>query len=297
MKRLILLLLLATSVTYASANGTDMAVPEQDAPSAKSLTDAKPLTSKWSLISGAAAYTSHFLNSQQYVGSVVGIEASHGRFYRKSDCVSWKLTLGHTRNMLGGSLSNAANTSHISTQSYEVDYAVFYNWIIKDRLQLRLGGSFNVFGGLILGDANAVNNAITVDLQTQFYAQAQIRYGWDFKKWGLDLYANLSTPFMGMMAVDNRYEGFVESMIDSDLNVKGFNHIKFSSFHNLQGVNFELGIDFAFRSLSLSLAYEAKNRCWHAYELQSYRKISMIKLGVSVNLFAQKNRKAGNRQF
>jgi hypothetical protein len=102
---------------------------------------------------------------------------------------------------------------------------------------------------------------------------------------------------MGMMAVDNRYEGFVESTIDSDLNVKGFNHFKFSSFHNLQGLNFELGIDFAFRSLSLSLAYEAKNRCWNAYELQSYRKFSLIKLGVSVNLFAQKNRKAGNRQF
>jgi hypothetical protein len=297
MKRLFLLLLLAASVTYASANGTDMAVPEQAAPSAKALTETKPVTSKWSLISGGASYTSHFLNSQQYVGSIMGIEASHGRFYRKSDCVSWKLTLGHTRNILGTALLNAAQTSHIKTQSYEVDYAVFYNWIIKDRLQLRLGGSFNVFGGLILGDANAVNNAITVDLQTQFYAQAQIRYGWDFKKWGLDLYANLSTPFMGMMAVDNRYEGFVESMIDSDLNVKGFNHIKFSSFHNLQGLNFELGIDFAFRSLSLSLAYEAKNRCWNAYELQSYRKFSLIKLGVSVNLFAQKNRKASNRQF
>jgi hypothetical protein len=39
--------------------------------------------------------------------------------------------------------------------------------------------------------------------------------------------------------------------------------------HNLQGANFEMGIDFALRNLSISLAYEAKSRWWNAYELQN----------------------------
>jgi hypothetical protein len=177
------------------------------------------------------------------------------------------------------------------------DYAVFYNWLVKERLQLRVGGSFNVFGGFAIGDDNAINNLLSVDIQTQFYAKAQIRYGWDFKKFGLDLYANLATPFMGMMVVDERYENAVDAVGKSDFSLKEYGHCKFSSMHNLQGMNFEMGIDFAFRNLALSLSYEAKNRWWHAYELQNYRRFSLIKLGLSVNLFAQPNRKVSNRQF
>lgn len=300
MKRLFLFFLLVAGVSYASAQGIDSAMSEQVL-SERSLCDRKPVTSKWSILSGGAQYANHYLNSQEYAGSVIGLEASHGRFYRRSEHLSWKLTMSHLRNMhrniFGGGLENAANTSYISIQNYEVDYAVFYNWLIKDRLQLRAGGSFNVYGGFMAGDDNAINNVIGVDLQTQFLAHAQIRYGWDFKKFGLDLYANLSTPFMGLMAVDERFEGFFETIPSSDFNLKEHTHLVFSSMHNLQGAKFEMGIDFAFRNLTLSFSRETNSRWWTAYELQNYRKYALTKLGISVNLFAQQNRKANKRQF
>ena len=50
-------------------------------------------------------------------------------------------------------------------------------------------------------------------------------------------------------------------------------------------------------NLNIALSFENKSRWWNAYELQNYRKYSILKLGVSVNLFAQQNRKASNRQF
>ena len=300
MKRLFLLLLMVAGAYAASAQSTDSSVAEQTAQAASSC-NRKPVTSKWSILLGSAAYTNHFMNSQEYMGGLRGLEASHGRFYRKSDNLSWKLTMTHVRNMnrklFGGGLKNAAKTSHISVQNYEVDYAVFYNWLVKERLQLRVGGSFNVFGGFVYGDKYAVNNALSLDLQTQFYAHAQIRYGWDFKKFGMDIYANMATPFMGMMAVDDRFERFGENFAKSDFNVKEHSHFVFSSMHNLKGMNFEMGIDFALRNIILSLGYEAKNRWWHAYELQNYRKYSYFKLGVSVNLFSQPTRKAGYRNF
>ena len=301
MKRLFLFLLLLTGVTLASAQEIDSVGSKPQGRIPKSQLERKPVTNKWSFITGEAKYANHYLNQQEYTGDSIGIEASPGRFYRRSDRLSWKLTLSHVRNMhrkmFGGGLTNAANTSYISTQSYEADYAVYYNWLIKDRLQLRLGGSFNLFGGFLFGDENAINNILSIDLQTQLYAHAQIRYGWDFKKFGLDLFANLSTPFMGFMVIDSRYENFMDSVTESDFSLKEHAHLRFSSMHNLQGMNFEMGIDFAFRNLSLSLSYETKNRWWHAYELQNYRKYSFLKIGISVNLFAQQNRKAGNRQF
>jgi hypothetical protein len=292
MKRLFLLLLMVTGVTFASAQGTDSAVSESQR---------NPVTTKWSIWSGTAKHANHFLNKQEYSGNTFGIEGAHGRFFRKSDNLSWKLTLSHVRSMRrklwGGGLHNAAETSGISTQSYEADYAVFYNWRVKNRLQIRLGGSFNLFGGFMQGDDNAINNVISLDIQAQLYAQAQIRYGWDFKKFGLDIYANFGTPFMGLMVVDERYEAALESVGSSDFALKEHRHLKFSSMHNLQGMNFEMGVDFALRNLTLSLGYETKNRWWHAYELQNYRKFSAVKLGISVNLFTRQHRATGDRHF
>ena len=292
MKRFFLSLLMVAGVTLASAQGTDSALSESQR---------KPVTTKWSVFFGEAMHTNHFLNNQEYSGETFGLEAAHGRFFRNSKNVSWKLTLSHVRsmhsNMWDGGLHNAAETSYISTQSYEADYAVFYNWLIKERLQIRVGGSFNAFAGFMRGDDDAINNALSLDFQTQFYAQAQIRYGWDFKKFGLDIFANIGTPFMGLMAVDERYEAFPESLMTSDFALKEHSHFKFSSLHNLQGMNFEMGIDFAFRKLTFSVSYETKNRWWHAYELQNYRKFSALKLGFSVNLFTRQNRETGNRYF
>ena len=142
MKRLFLLLLLivtGASVSFAQgkkAKKSDFNSFETGY--VKPLSERKPVTSKWSIISGDAEVANHYFSNHEYTGEVVGIEAKHGRFYRKSERLSWQLTLTHLRRMhrelFGGGLHNPAETSHISLQSYEADYAVFYNWLLFDRL-------------------------------------------------------------------------------------------------------------------------------------------------------------------
>lgn len=304
MKRLFLLFLLTiVGATISFAQGKkakDSATYSFKSGYEKPLSERKPVTTKWSIISGEAEVANHYFGNQEYTGSVVGLEAKHGRYYRKSDRLSWQLTLTHLRRMnrplLGGGLSNPAGTSVISMQSYEADYALFYNWLLFDRLQLRAGGSFNVNGGFMYNAKNAMNNVISADFQTQLLAAAQLRYGWDFKKYGLDLYANIATPFMGFMAADSRFETLIDST-GGNFSVNEYKHLLFSAPHNLQGVNFEMGIDFALRNLTLSFSYESRNRWWHAYELQNYRKYGLVKMGISVNLFAQQKYKSGDRHF
>lgn len=295
MKKLFLMLLMVAGVAVASAQSTDVCTD-------KPLSERKPVTSKWSLVSGGAAFSNHFLSNQQYIGAIKGIEAMHGRYFLKSDNLSWKLTIAHLRNMerLGGGLKNPAKTASMSVQTYEANYAVFYNWKFgkDDRLQVRAGGSFNIYGGLNRAGSHSVNNVISMDLQTQIFGAAQVRYGWDFEKWGLDLYANLSTPLFGLIFGNARYESFIEGFVPSNLNLKAYKHTKFSSFHNMKGANFEMGIDFALRkNVCLNFAFATNNRYWHMHDLQDYRTNSVFKIGISVDLISISRRAATNRQF
>lgn len=292
MKKLISIFLLTVAgMTFAFA---------QDSTQQSNSEEREPVTSKWSLYFGGSKYANHWLSPQEYSAPIKGFEAIHGRHFVKSKNLSWQLTLTHLRNkknILSDGMSNPANTAYISTQNYEVDYAVFYNWVFYDRLQVRLGGSFNLYGGFTKCDESAINNVMSLDFQTQLYAACQIRYGWDFKKFGLDLYANVATPFIGMALVDSRYQSAIEAIAPVKLKAKGDSHLKFSSLHNLQGLNLEIGIGFALRKLTLSASYEINNRWWCMNQLQNYRKNGLLKLGISVKLFSQQNYKTGSRQF
>lgn len=303
MKRLItLILLVVAGVTLAFAQGADTATTVQQCESNQVNCDRKPVTSKWSLLSGTAAYANHYLSNHEYSGDMNGFEAIHGRYFRKSNHLSWRLTMTHLRTMYRqmletGGLKNPAGTSIMSVQSYEVDYAVFYNWTLN-RLQLRAGGSLNLYGGYNACGGNSINNVLTIDFQSQIFGAAQIRYGWDLPKYGLDIYANVSTPLFGLMFVNSRYESFLESIPNSELSARGYKHLKFSSFHNLQALNLEMGVDFALRSnVSLCVGYGLYNRYWTAYELQDYRKNLMLKIGLSVDFISLPRRSASNRQF
>ena len=192
---------------------------------------------------------------------------------------------GMHNNIGGGGLENPAKTAHASVQAYEVDYATHYNWLFFNHLQVRVGGSLNIYGDFMQNHEHAINNVMTINLQTQLYALAEVRYGMDFKRFGIDIYANIGTPFIGFSSFDDRYEPFITSVIPGEINVKAYNHFKFTSFHNMQGLNFEIGVDFALRDLTLSFSYEERDRWWNGFELQNYRKNSLLKVGISVNLF------------
>lgn len=301
MKKLVsLFLLLIVGATLSFAQTKESTSSAQKKESIKT-SDRKAVTSKWSLVTGTAQYASHYLSPQEYSGVIWGIEAIHGRFYKKSDNVSWKLRLNHLRKMHGNlsneGLSNPAGTAHASIQAYEVDYATYYNWLFFNHLQVRVGGSLNIYGDYMQNHEHAINNVMTINLQTQLFALAEVRYGMDFKKFGLDIYANVGTPFVGFSSFDDRYEPFFLSFIPLQTKVGAYNHFKFTSFHNMQGLNFEIGVDFALRNLTLSLSYEERNRWWNGFELQNYRKNSLLKVGISVNLLSHQPKKSRDRQF
>lgn len=305
MKRLItLLLLVVAGATLAFAQQTEVATFASECQSSEALTNRKPVTSKWSLFTGEANFANHYLSNHEYSGEINGFEAIHGRYFRKSNRLSWRLTLTHLRNMhrkmlSTGGLKNPAGTSIMSVQTYEVDYALFYDWTFFDRLQLRAGGSLNIYGGLNgCINGHSINNVLSIDLHTQIYGAAQIRYGWNFNKFGLDLYANVSTPLLGIMFVNGRYESFFESIYNLPLTAKGYNHTQFSSFHNMLGANGEVGIDFALRSnVSLSFGVGFYNRYWTAHQLQNYRKNTVLKVGLSVDLVSLKRSAVSSRKF
>lgn len=302
MKRIILIILyvcagMGLSFAQDAGNITTLQVGNSETITS----DRMPVTTKWAFITGGGDYANHYLNTQEYSGLLSGLEYLRIRNSQKYDNISYRLSFIHLRNMhrpmFEGGLENPAGTSYISVQNYELDYSVFYNWHFFDALQVRAGGSMNLYGGFSKGDNNAINNMITIDVQTQVYAAMQAKYGWDYDNFGLDVYANMSFPVMGLMAVDGRYEAMLESLAGSNFNAKEYNHLKFSSFHNLQGFNFELGVGFAFERHTLSMSLESRNRWWHAYEIQNYRKNCLFKLGMTFNLFTYQNAKTNNRQF
>lgn len=301
MKKIVsLFLLLIVGATLSFAQTKESTSSAQKKESIKT-SDRKAVTSKWSLVTGTAQYASHYLSPQEYSGVIWGIEAIHGRFYKKSDNVSWKLRLNHLRkmhsNIGGGGLENPAKTAHASVQAYEVDYATHYNWLFFNHLQVRVGGSLNIYGDYMQNHEHAINNVMTINLQTQLYALAEVRYGMDFKRFGIDIYANIGTPFIGFSSFDDRYEPFITSVVPGEINVNAYNHFKFTSFHNMQGLNFEIGVDFALRDLTLSFSYEERDRWWNGFELQNYRKNSLLKVGISVNLLGNQPKKSRDRQF
>ena len=285
MKRLFSLLLLILA-------GTAFAFAQDDPTTATS--DRKPVTSKFEILLGNGSYASHFLNTQMYKGSMKGVEATFGRFYKKSDKVSWDLSLGHWRSK---TLVNPARTSSISAQTYDVHYGAYYNWIIKNRLQIRLGGYLNANGCLVFGDSHFVNNTATLSIHAHLYAAAQLRYGWNFKKWGLDIYANAATPIIGARTADGTFMDFTHNVVPGQVKVTPYKHIVFSSMHNTLGVDWEMGIDFAMPRISLTLAYGQNALFWHDYGVQNTRNNNFFKLGVSVNLVGMHRGKTANRNF
>ena len=83
MKKIVsLFLLLIVGATLSFAQTKESTSSAQKKESIKT-SDRKAVTSKWSLVTGTAYYASHYLSPQEYSGVIWGIEAIHGRFYKK----------------------------------------------------------------------------------------------------------------------------------------------------------------------------------------------------------------------
>jgi hypothetical protein len=105
---------------------------------------------------------------------------------------------------------------------------------------------------------------------------------------------------MGFASVGSKYEGssmMLNNKIPWKLLQPTINHMKFTSFHNLQGYDLDLGLDMEFNKFSLSMSVETNNKWWHAYDVQAYKKYTMFKLGISVDLVSRSRILTNNRYF
>lgn len=262
-------------------------------------TKEKVVTNKWSLVFGDVTFTNHYLTNHEYTGIAMGVKGEHGAFYKKSENLSWDFDLTllcapYSDAVPEMALSNPAGTSYIGMYNIMTEYGTHYNWNPKDRLYLKAGASFDVLFGFYIGKPNSINNAVSVDLQTQLKASAGIKYGWNLKKSSFNLFGDLSFPFLGLMMVDSRYQG---AMHDNNVFSTVDKHMLLSSLHNLHGYDMELGVELVFKKTALTISYEEFNRWWSSYELQNTRMYGMFKIGLSVDLISRSRIGSKNRYF
>lgn len=268
----------------------------------KPVSDEKIVTTKWSLLFGPVTYADHYISNQEYSGGLLtGFSVDFGSFYKKSENLSWALDLTYAGVGQDGYAApkNPAKSSTLGIRDIDVEYGTSYNWNPIKNLYLRAGGAFSLNAGVI-NAPKSINNVMQFIFQPQFKATAGIRYGWNIRKMKLNLYADLGIPFMGLMMVGSNYEGTKDVIVNltpTGMLKTSINHFKFSSFHNLQGYNLDIGLDLEFDKLSFILSVDTNDRWWNAYGSQCYKKYALINIGFAVDLVSRPRSVTNNRYF
>ena len=256
----------------------------------------KIVTSKLSLLIGSASIADHYFTNQEYSGPMMGLSVEFGSFYKKNKNLSWELDMTY----IGlGSPSNPAGTGTLKVYDGAIEYKTSYNWNPVKNLYLRAGGSFDLNLGANF-DPKGIYNVLQLLFQPQIKAVAGIRYGWNFKKMNLNLYADLGLPVMGFATVGSKYEGnfvMINNFLPQGMLKPAISHLHFTSFHNLQGYNLDLGLDLEFKHLTFSMSVDTNNKWWNAYDSQAYKNYTFFNLGFSVDLVSRSRLTSNNRYF
>jgi hypothetical protein len=250
-----------------------------------------------------------YLSSQLYTGGKVfsGLNVKLGAIYKKQENLSWDVYFtGFNRPQLmddfGSSdvarLENPAKSQNLKYSAFSVGYGTYYNWLIGKKLKIKAGGMFDVYGAMKKTMPDGVNNGMNIDAQMMIKAHAGIKYGWDFKKWGLDLHGTVTLPVVGLIAADHPSEPSI-AIVGNNQTVlnPAFRHIFLGSYHNYMSVDYELGIDFVFRPLTLTLGFGSSSKWWKVYDIQNIRQIDYLSIGMSFDMVSRNRFKSSNRNF
>ena len=248
-----------------------------------------------------------YVASHEYTGSsTIGLNVKLGALYRRHDNLSWDLYYtGYSRpGLLDNSsswplLSNPAKTQSLDYTVYNFGYGTYYHWQFGKKLLLKTGGMLDFYGAMKQAKPDAINNAMSLEGQIMLKAHAAIKYGWDFKKWALDLRGSVTLPAFGIMFVSHPSETVLATIAGSDHSVlkKEFRHTFLASYHNYRSLDYEIGIDFVLRSCTLSLGFCSINKWWEAYDLPYICNINCTTLGISFDLVARNKFKTSNINF
>ncbi len=250
-----------------------------------------------------------YISNQLYTGSnvFIGLNVKLGAIYKKQERLSWDLyytsfNRPKFREDLGGDdlqyLTNPAKTQNLKYVMYNVGYGTYYHWNFGKKLMIKAGGMFDVYGAMKNSSPDGVNNNLNFDAQLMFKGHAAIKYGWDFKKWALDIRGSLTLPAFGMMFVSHPSETIL-AMGGNDHSVvkKEFRHTFLASYHNYMSLDYEIAVDFVLKPCTLSLGLYSINKWWNAYDLQYINKINCMTLGVSFDIVSRSKFKTSNINF
>jgi hypothetical protein len=164
---------------------------------------------------------------------------------------------------------------------------------------VKAGGMFDVYGAMKTSTPDGTNNNRNFDAQMMFKGHAAIKYGWDFKKWTLDLRGSMTLPAFGLMFVSHPSESVLAVVAGNDHSVlkREFRHTFLASYHNYMSLDYEFGIDFVLRPCTLSLGFCSTNKWWKAYDLPYICRINCITLGISFDLVSRNKFKTSNINF
>jgi hypothetical protein len=262
----------------------------------------KVVTAAASLYSGNAVIIDHYLSDQEYTGPVLGGTLEFGAMYKRSETLSWDLDLtylgrGYSQSTLIQNISNPAGTSAYKINRFNADYGTYYNWNPAKNLYIKAGGNLDILFGMLYGVPDHVNNKVSTDFQTQIKAGAGIKYGWNFKKCGLALQANVEVPFIGFALSGTRFSSSVDSIIGAGILGGSANPFCFTSLHNLTGYNADIEAELIIRKTTIFLAYESNLRTWNIHDVQNVRKFNMTRIGLRVDLATFSRLNSTNRFF
>ena len=259
---------------------------------------------------GSVKILDGYISDQLYTGGDVftGLNVKLGALYKKQDRLSWNLYYtGFNRakwlEELGEDdlphLTNPSKSQHLKYSSLNFGYGTYYHWKFGEKLMIKAGGMFDVYGAMKTSTPDGTNNNMNFDAQMLCKGHAAIKYGWDFKKWALDLRGSVTLPAFGLMFVSHPSESVLAVIAGNDHSVlkKEYRHTFLASYHNYMPLDYEIGIDFVLKSCTLSLGFCSANKWWKAYDLPYICKINCTTLGISFDLVSRNKFKTSNINF
>ena len=246
-----------------------------------------------------------YISNQMYSGaeSYLGWSVKLGALYKKHDNLSWDVNFMSFSQPSWAEevytlMANPAYSQYLKYNGYTLGYGTYYHWNFGKKLMVKAGGIFDLYGAMKQSEPDGVNNFLNMEGQIMIKAHGAIKYGWDFKKWALDLSARVSLPVVGVMTGDHPSEPAL-ALAGNDHNIMDpvYNHIFLASYHNYMSLDYDFNIDFVLKHCTLTLGFGRTAKWWNVYNLQNIRNFNYTTLGISFDLVSRNKFKSTNKNF
>ena len=229
------------------------------------------------------AITDHYLSNQEYKGLSLGLDINHTNYYNNTNNrISWQV-YDHWRY---GRLINPSYTAMIQYIGGNIGFASHYNWLPIKNLRLMAGSAIDIYGALKTQSRN-VNNPYSGDIQLNLMASLGAQYQFSFNKWALTFDYLATSPLIGGMFVPEMGESYYEIYLNLPASLNNVTH--FTSFHNRQGVNGSLSVNFVLPTVTLFVGMTHNHQWWQANQTNFYIKELSGQVGIALNLGIIKN--------